>query len=80
MKEKRIGQYFDWQFLPTTKFYAKNEFVQSVENKDDWWSSSGVGLRQNITKTVSFNFDWLNIYDNTPGEGNKRSDTTILAL
>lgn len=74
----RVGQYFDWLLLRDTKFYAKNEYIQSVENSDDWRLDSGLGARHNLTKSIALSLELLNQYDNTPPEGNQKDDTLII--
>lgn len=74
----RVGQYFDWLLLRDTKFYAKNEYIQSVENSDDWRLDSGLGARHNLTKSIALSLELLNQYDNTPSEGNQKDDTIII--
>ncbi|MCF6156509.1 MAG: DUF481 domain-containing protein [Candidatus Brocadia sp.] len=74
----RFGHYLDWIFLQDTKLYAKQEYVQSVENQEDWRLDSGVGVRHNLTKSIALSFEILNQYDNTPLEGNQKDDTTMI--
>ena len=74
----RVGQYFDWLLLRDTKFYAENEYIQSVENSDDWRLDSGLGARHNLTKSIALSLELLNQYDNTPSEGNQKDDTIII--
>lgn len=74
----RIGQYFDWKILPTTAFYAKAEYIQSADNRDDWRLDSGMGIKHNLTKSLSLNLELLDQYDNTPGEGKEKEDRAII--
>lgn len=74
----RVGQYFDWLLLQNTKFYAKNEYIQSVEDGEDWRLDSGLGARHNLTKSIALSMELLNQYDNTPPEGNQKDDTIII--
>lgn len=74
----RVGQYLDWLLLTDTKFYAKNEYIQSVEDTDDWRLDSGLGVRHNLTKSIALSAELLNQYDNTPPEGNQKDDTIII--
>lgn len=74
----RFGHYLDWVFLQDTKLYAKQEYVQSVENQEDWRLDSGVGVRHNLTKSIALSFEILNQYDNTPLEGNQKDDTAMI--
>ncbi len=74
----RVGQYFDWQILPTTAFYAKTEYIQSAEERDDWRLDSGVGIKHNLTKSLLVNLELLDQYDNTPGDGKEKEDRAII--
>ncbi|MEP9412336.1 MAG: DUF481 domain-containing protein [Candidatus Brocadia sp.] len=74
----RIGQYFDWKILPTTAFYAKAEYIQSTDNRDDWRLDSGMGIKHNLTKSLSLNLELLDQYDNTPGEGKEKEDRVVI--
>ncbi|MBC6932639.1 MAG: DUF481 domain-containing protein [Candidatus Brocadia sp.] len=74
----RIGQYFDWKILPTTAFYAKTEYVQSAEEAADWRLDSGMGIKHNLTKSLSLNLELLDQYDNTPGEGKEKEDRAVI--
>ncbi|MDN3514182.1 MAG: DUF481 domain-containing protein [Candidatus Brocadia sp.] len=74
----RIGQYLDWIIWTNTKFYAKSEYVQSVEDTNDWRIDSGVGVRHNLTKSIALNLEFLDQYDNTPAEGKEKEDTTFI--
>ncbi len=74
----RIGQYFDWKILPTTAFFAKAEYVQSAEDRDNWRLDSGMGIKHNLTKSLSLNLELLDQYDNTPGEGQEKEDRAVI--
>lgn len=74
----RIGHYFDWKILSATSFYAKAEYIQSSEDRDDWRLDSGIGIKHNITKSLSLNLDFLDQYDNTPGEDKEKEDRALL--
>lgn len=74
----RVGQYFDWKILPTTVFYAKTEYVQSADEPADWRLDSGMGLKRNLTKSLSLNLELLDQYDNTPGEGKEKEDRAVI--
>ncbi len=74
----RVGQHFDWKILPDTSFYAKAEYIQSAEERDDWRLDSGMGIKHNFTKSLSLNLDFLDQYDNTPGEGKEKEDRALL--
>lgn len=74
----RIGQYLDWRILDTITFYAKAEYVQSAENTSDWRVDSGLGVRHNLTKSIALSLELLDQYDNTPAEGAKKEDRTLI--
>lgn len=74
----RVGQYFDWLLLQDTKFYAKNAYIQSVENSEYWRLDSGLGARHNLTKSIALSLELLHQYNNAPPEGNQKDDTTII--
>lgn len=74
----RIGQYLDWIIWRDTKFYAKSEYIQSVEDRDDWRVDSGLGIRHNITKSVALSVEFLDQYNNTPAEGKEKEDRTFI--
>lgn len=74
----RIGQYLDWIIWRDTKFYAKSEYIQSVEDSDDWRVDSGLGIRHNITKSVALSVEFLDQYDNTPAEAKEKEDRTLI--
>lgn len=74
----RVGQYFDWKILPTTAFYAKTEYIQSVDEPVDWRLDSGMGLKHDLTKSLSLNLELLDQYDNTPGEGKEKEDRAVI--
>lgn len=74
----RVGQYFDWKILPTTAFFAKAEYVQSAEDRDNWRLDSGMGIKHNLTKSLSLNLELLDQYDNTPGEGQEKEDRAVI--
>ena len=76
----RIGNYLDWQIFPSTLFYAKVDYLPVPEDFADWRLESDTGLRQSLTKSLSFNLSWINDYDNQPGAENvRRNDATILS-
>ena len=74
----RVGQYFDWKILPTTALFAKAEYVQSAEDRDNWRVDSGMGIKHNLTKSLSLNLELLDQYDNTPGEGQEKEDRAVI--
>ncbi|MFN3531291.1 MAG: YdiY family protein [Candidatus Brocadia sp.] len=74
----RVGQYFDWKFLPTTAFYAKAEYVQSAQDRADWRLDSGMGIKHNLTKSLTLNLELLDQYDNTPAEGKEKEDRSVI--
>lgn len=76
----RIGNYLDWQIFPSTLFYSKVDYLPVPEDFADWRLESDTGLRQTLTKSLSFNLSWINEYDNQPSAENvKRNDATILS-
>ena len=74
----RVGQHLDWKILPTTAFYAKAEYVQSVDERADWRLDSGMGIKHNFTKPLSLNLELLDQYDNTPGADKEKEDRTVI--
>ncbi len=74
----RIGQYLDWKIFPMTALYAKLEYLQSIENRDDWQLYSKMGIKHSITKTISLNLEMLDQYDNTPGPGKEKDDRIVI--
>lgn len=74
----RVGQYLDWIFWRDTKFYAKSEYVQSVEDTNDWVMYSGLGVRHNLTKSIAVSLEFLDQYDNTPAESKEKEDRTLI--
>lgn len=74
----RVGQYFDWKILPTTAFYAKTEYIQSADEPVDWRLDSGMGLKHDLTKSLSLNLELLDQYDNTPDEGKEKEDRAVI--
>lgn len=74
----RVGQYFDWKILPTTAFYAKAEYVQSAEDSADWRLDSSMGIKHNLTKSLSLNLELLDQYDNTPGVDKEKEDRAVI--
>ncbi len=76
----RIGNSLDWQILPSTLFYFKADFLPVPEDFADWRLESDMGLRHNLTKYLSLNFNWINQYDNRPSAENvSKNDATILS-
>ncbi|KKO21057.1 MAG: hypothetical protein DCC43_10575 [Candidatus Brocadia sp.] len=74
----RVGQYLDWLFWKDTKFYAKSEFVESIEDTKDWRVDTGLGVRHNLTKSIAVSLEFLDQYDNTPAEGKEKEDRTFI--
>ncbi len=74
----RVGQYLDWIFWQDTKFYAKSEFVESVEDTSDWRVDTGLGVRHSLTKSIAVSLEFLDQYDNTPAEGKEKEDRTFI--
>ncbi|TVL99898.1 MAG: hypothetical protein CV087_16245 [Candidatus Brocadia sp. WS118] len=74
----RVGQYLDWLFWRDTKFYAKSEYVQSVEDTNDWRVDTGLGVRHNLTKSIAVSLEFLDQYDNTPAESKEKEDRTFI--
>lgn len=74
----RVGQYLDWIFWQDTKFYAKSEFVESVEDTSEWRVDSGLGVRHNLTKAIAVSLEFLDQYDNTPADGKEKEDRTFI--
>ncbi|MBM4064260.1 MAG: DUF481 domain-containing protein [Planctomycetes bacterium] len=76
----RIGNSLDWQILPSTLFYFKADFLPVPEDFADWRLESDMGLRHNLTKSLSLNMNWINQYDNKPSAENvSKNDATILS-
>lgn len=76
----RIGNSLDWQVLPSTLFYFKVDFLPVPEDVVDWRLESDMGLRHNLTKSLSLNLNWINQYDNkTSAENVSKNDATILS-
>ncbi|MBI2469696.1 MAG: DUF481 domain-containing protein [Planctomycetes bacterium] len=76
----RIGNFVDWQILPSTLFYFKVDFLPVPENMVDWRLESDMGLRHNLTKSLSLNMNWINQHDNKPSAENvSKNDATILS-
>lgn len=76
----RIGNSLDWQILPSTLFYFKVDFLPVPEDITDWRLESDMGLRHNLTKSLSLNLNWINQYDNkTSAENVSKNDATILS-
>ena len=76
----RIGNFLDWQILPSTLFYFKVDFLPVPEDLVDWRLESDMGLRHNLTKSLSLNLNWINQYDNKPSAENvSKNDATILS-
>ncbi|HHT9112673.1 MAG: DUF481 domain-containing protein [Planctomycetes bacterium] len=76
----RIGNSLDWQILPSTLFYFKVDFLPVPEDVADWRLESDMGLRHNLTKSLSLNLNWINQYDNkTSAENVSKNDATILS-
>ncbi len=76
----RIGNFVDWQILPSTLFYFKVDFLPVPEDIVDWRLESDTGLRHNLTKSLSLNMNWINQYDNKPSAENvSKNDATILS-
>lgn len=76
----RIGNSLDWQILPSTLFYFKVDFLPVPEDAADWRLESDMGLRHNLTKSLSLNLNWINQYDNkTSAENVSKNDATILS-
>ena len=76
----RIGNYLDWQVLPSTLFYFKVDYLPVAEDFIDWRLESDMGLRHKLTKSLSFNLSWINDYDNKPSAENvSKNDATILS-
>ncbi|WP_347274660.1 DUF481 domain-containing protein [Candidatus Kuenenia sp.] len=74
----RVGQYLDWLILQNTNFFAKSEFVESVEDTNDWRVDNSLGVRHNVTKSIALSLEFLDQYDNTPAEGNEKEDRTFI--
>ena len=76
----RIGNYLDWQVLPSTLFYFKVDYLPVAEDFIDWRLESDMGLRHKLTKSLSLNLSWINQYDNkTSAENVSKNDATILS-
>lgn len=76
----RIGNYLDWQVLPSTLFYFKVDYLPVAEDLVDWRLESDMGLRHKLTKSLSLNMNWINQYDNQPSAENvSKNDATILS-
>jgi len=76
----RIGNYLDWQVLPSTLFYFKVDYLPVLEDFVDWRLESDMGLRHKLTKSLSFNLSWINDYDNQPSAENvSKNDATLLS-
>lgn len=74
----RFGHYFDWQMLSTTKLFAKNEYITSVEDQEDWRLDSSLGIKHDLMKALSLSTVLMNQYDNTPSGANRKDDTTLI--
>ena len=76
----RIGNSLDWQILSSTLFYFKVDFLPMPQDLVDWRLESDMGLRHNLTKSLSLNLNWINQYDNkTSAENVSKNDATILS-
>lgn len=76
----RIGNYLDWNISPSTAFYGKADFLPVPYDLSNWRLESDVGVRHNVTKSLSLNVSWMNDYDNAPSVAEvDKNDTTILS-
>ncbi len=76
----RIGNYLDWNISPSTAFYGKADFLPVPYDLSNWRLESDVGVRHNVTKSLSLNVSWMNDYDNAPSVvGVGKNDSTLLS-
>ena len=64
--------------LSSTKLFAKNEYITSVEDLEDWRLDSSLGIKHDLMKALSLSSILMNQYDNTPSGANRKDDTTLI--
>jgi putative salt-induced outer membrane protein YdiY len=74
----RVAQEFDWKFTPNAKLFERWEFLDNLQNVQDWVTTLEGGVETSITKTISLRLSGRYQYDNNPAEDRKRSDFTAL--
>ncbi|MGQ3684478.1 MAG: DUF481 domain-containing protein [Candidatus Loosdrechtia sp.] len=74
----RLGHFLDCILLRDTKFYARQEYIQRIDNQKEWRLDSGIGVRHNLRKSIAISLEILSQYDNFPQERNRKDDTTLI--
>jgi putative salt-induced outer membrane protein len=70
----RIAQHFEWRFSKAAKLYQELEFLENLQDFDDWILVGEIGIESNLTETLSLRVSAEDRYDNEPAEGRQRND------
>ncbi|MDR0534101.1 MAG: DUF481 domain-containing protein [Verrucomicrobiales bacterium] len=74
----RVAQEFDWKFTPNAKLFERWEFLDNLQNVQDWVTTLEGGIETSITKTISLRLSGRYQYDNDPAVDRKKGDFTAL--
>lgn len=70
----RIAQHFEWQFTRSAKIYQDLEFLDNLQDIEDWLLIAEIGVETNLTETLSLRVSAEDRYDNQPAAGRQRND------
>ena len=74
----RIAQEFDWQFTDSAKLFERLEWLDNLQDINDWVATLEAGIETSITKTLNLRLSGRYQYDNEPATDRKRGDFTAI--
>ncbi len=70
----RIAQHFEWRFAKSAKLFQDLEFLDNLQDIEDWMLIAEIGIESNLTETLSLRVSAEDRYDNQPTDGRERND------
>ena len=70
----RAGYGWEWLSNPYFRAGQTGEVFPSLEESDDVYGRMDTYLSTNLSESIFLKLQWVWTYDNTPDEGNERSD------
>jgi len=73
----RLYEEFVWNITPSAKFYQTAEYLNNLQDLEDWIIELEAGIETAITETLSLRFSAINRYDNVPASGAEKNDLSL---
>ncbi len=74
----RFAQRYDWQISETAKLWQAVEYLPRIDDSEDYLLNAEIGAEAALNTHLSLRVVVQERYDNTPAEGQERSDLTMI--